>query len=65
VRWHGRFALEATRLELAESQLVLSALASLPHDEKTALAVLLRVGSRHGVSGLRGLKGNVFGQRST
>ncbi len=52
VRWHGRFALEAKGLELVDSQLALAALASLPHDEKAALAVLFRLGGRHGVSGL-------------
>jgi len=55
VRSHGRFSLEARRVELAESQLALAALASLPHDEEAALAVLLRVGARHGVFGLNGL----------
>ncbi len=55
VRWDGRFVLEANRLELSESQLALAALASLPNDEKAALAVLLRIGGRHGVLGLNAL----------
>jgi hypothetical protein len=53
VRWHGRFALEANRLDLAESQLALAALASLPYDEKAALALLERLAARHGVTGLK------------
>jgi hypothetical protein len=60
VRWHGRFALEANRLELAESQLALAALASLPHDDEAALAVLVRIGARHGVSGLSGVGSSFF-----
>jgi hypothetical protein len=46
VRWHGRFALEAKRLELAESQLVLAALAALPADEAGSLEILARIARR-------------------
>jgi hypothetical protein len=53
VRWHGRFALEAKRLELADSQLAIAALAALPHDEAAALTVLARLAVRHGVRGFR------------
>ena len=55
VRWHGRFALETTGLELADSQLALAALASLPTDADGATAVLGRLGRRHRVSGFRGV----------
>jgi hypothetical protein len=51
VRWHGRFALEAKRLELAESQLALAALAALPADEAAALETLTRVARRRCVRG--------------
>jgi hypothetical protein len=36
VRWHGRFELEARRLEVPQSRLALAALASLPGDGETA-----------------------------
>jgi hypothetical protein len=51
VRWHGRLALEAKGLELAESQLALAALAALPADEAAALETLTRIARRHGVRG--------------
>jgi hypothetical protein len=53
VRWHGRLELEAKRLSLAESQLALGALASLPSDEDTARAILSRIGRRAGIRGFR------------
>src|SRR5262249_50065317 len=49
VRWHGRFALEANALELADSQLALAAHASLPTDAEGAQAVLGRLGRLHRV----------------
>jgi hypothetical protein len=49
----SRFALETTGLELADSQLALAALASLPTDAEGATAVLGRLGRRHRVSGFR------------
>jgi hypothetical protein len=54
VRWHGRFALETTGLELADSQLALAALGSLPTDVEGARAVLGRLGRSHRVPGFRG-----------
>lgn len=53
VRWHGRFALETTGLELADSQLALAALALLPTDVEGAHLVLGRLGRRYRVSGFR------------
>jgi hypothetical protein len=53
VRWHGRFELEAKALELPESQLAPAALATLPHDEGAAQAVLARIGRRAGIVGFR------------
>jgi hypothetical protein len=50
VRWHGRFALEATRLDLPASELALAAIAMLPADEAAARETLARVGGRHGVA---------------
>jgi hypothetical protein len=41
VRWHGRLALETSGLELADSQLALAALASLPTDAEGATAALV------------------------
>jgi hypothetical protein len=49
VRWHGRFELDARGLELWESQLALAALAALPGDPTSAMAVLTRIAHRHGV----------------
>jgi hypothetical protein len=43
--------LEAKRLELPDSQLALAALAALPGDEATALAVVRRIGRRYGARG--------------
>ena len=43
VRWHGRLETEATFLSLAESQLSLSALASLCAGERDAAEVLRRL----------------------
>jgi hypothetical protein len=40
VRFHGRLELEATTITLAESQLALSALASLCAGERDAVAIL-------------------------
>ena len=48
-RWHGRFAVEAKGLKLADSQLALAALASLPTDAEASLAVLERIAARRGV----------------
>src|SRR5262245_27941717 len=53
VRWHGRFALETTGLELADSQLALAALVSLPADVEGAQALLGRLGRRYRVPGFR------------
>src|SRR5262245_61110013 len=53
VRWHGRLELEAKRLSVAESQLALAALASVPSDEETARAILSRIGRRAGIRGFR------------
>jgi hypothetical protein len=53
VRWHGRFELEATGLDLPESQLALAALSALPADEEGARAVLARIGRRAQVAGFR------------
>jgi hypothetical protein len=52
-RWHGRLELEATGLELVDSQLALAALALLPHDEGSALSLLSLTGRRGGVAGFR------------
>jgi len=54
VRWHARLALEAKQLELAESQLVLAALATLPMDEAASLETLTRIARRHGARGFAG-----------
>lgn len=43
VRWHGRPETEATFLSLAESQLALTALASLCAGERDAIEVLRRL----------------------
>lgn len=50
VRWHGRFVLEVPGLSLAESQLALGAVASLPwlHDRTTAVWLLGELGRAHG-----------------
>src|SRR4051794_24012443 len=43
IRWHGRFELESVALTLTESQLALSALASLCAGEKASVEVLRRL----------------------
>jgi hypothetical protein len=43
VRWHGRLETESTFLSLAESQLALTALASLCAGERDAIEVLRRL----------------------
>jgi len=53
VRWHGRFALEVSEVSLAESQLVLAALAAIPEPTSFAAVEALRsVARRHGLSSL-------------
>jgi hypothetical protein len=49
VRWHGRFTLDANGLDLADSQLALAALGSLPTYVDGARALLERIGARHGL----------------
>jgi hypothetical protein len=49
VRQHGRFELEARRLDLWESQLALAGLVALPKDPDAAVSVPERIGERHGV----------------
>lgn len=43
LRWHGRLELEATALRFSDSQLALSALASLCAGDREALDLLRRV----------------------
>jgi hypothetical protein len=43
VRWHGRLEVEATFLSLAESQLAISALASLCAGERDSVQLLRRL----------------------
>ena len=43
LRWHGRLELEAPTLTLAESQLALAALASLPAEAEAVQALLRRL----------------------
>jgi len=43
---------EPKRLELAELQLALAALAALPHDEATAIELVARLATAHGIRGL-------------
>lgn len=53
VRWHGRLELEASGLELTESQLALAALIALPNDpDRLAAETLVRIGRLRGVVGL-------------
>jgi hypothetical protein len=47
VKWHGRFELEAKSLTIAESQLVLAALAALPG--QSAEEVVKEIARRRGV----------------
>jgi hypothetical protein len=46
LRWHGRLELEASVMTMAESQLALSALASLCAGEREALVILRRLVQR-------------------
>lgn len=50
VRWHGRFVVERGVDRLAESQLLLSALAELPADLEGVEAALQRIARRRGVT---------------
>ena len=50
VRWHGRFVVERGVDRLAESQLVLSALAVLPENIDEVEVALRRVARRRGVA---------------
>src|SRR6266508_4112766 len=48
VKWHGRFELEAKSLAIAESQLVLAALAALPGE--SAEEVVKEIARRRGIA---------------